>query len=137
MDEKENAWFLIPFMYVQALKKCTLFCWFLGEKNVASPFENLMSSTHDMAVWEPFRNNVDMDVQVCILLFTFWNLNIQCGVKERIVSGSRWVLFTGFFHVVFSNPWKSERPFMGLVSYGGVEDYFLILLATIVKRELI
>lgn len=38
-----------------------------GEKNVASPFENLMSSTHDMAVWEPFRNNVDMDVQAKVL----------------------------------------------------------------------
>lgn len=68
---------LNPIRIYPGIEKCTLFCWFLGEKNVASPFENLMSSTHDMAVWEPFRNNVDMDVQVCILLFTFYSVGLR------------------------------------------------------------
>lgn len=38
-----------------------------GEKSIASPFERVTalgeSSAYDMAAWEPFRNNVDMDAE--------------------------------------------------------------------------
>lgn len=38
-----------------------------GEKSVASPFERVSAfgegSAHDVAAWEPFRNNVDMDAE--------------------------------------------------------------------------
>ncbi|CAM6047994.1 unnamed protein product [Sphagnum compactum] len=38
-----------------------------GEKNVVSPFEQVAASAHHMALWEPFRNNVDMDLQAMLL----------------------------------------------------------------------
>jgi hypothetical protein len=41
---------------------------FAGDKSVQSPLEIVMASSRDMAVWEPFRNNVDMDLQVYLIL---------------------------------------------------------------------
>ncbi|XP_024373627.1 uncharacterized protein [Physcomitrium patens] len=38
-----------------------------GDKSVQSPLETVMVSSRDMAIWEPFRNNVDMDLQAKVL----------------------------------------------------------------------
>jgi hypothetical protein len=50
-----------------------------GEKNVVSPFEQVAASAHHMALWEPFRNNVDMDLQVGLIY-------ISCGDKISLLT---------------------------------------------------
>jgi hypothetical protein len=50
-----------------------------GEKNVVSPFEQVAASAHHMALWEPFWNNVDMDLQVGLIY-------ISCGVKISLLT---------------------------------------------------
>ncbi len=46
---------------------------------MVSPFEQVAASAHDMALWEPFRNNVDMDLQVGLIY-------ISCGIKISLLT---------------------------------------------------
>ena len=52
--------------HIFTCKYCPFSLIFSGDKGVQSPLEIVMASSRDMAVWEPFRNNVDMDLQVCL-----------------------------------------------------------------------
>jgi hypothetical protein len=49
---------------------------------VVSPFEQVAASAHDMALWEPFRNNVDMDLQVGLIY-------ISCDVKISLLTQAK------------------------------------------------
>ncbi len=46
---------------------------------MVSPFEQVAASAHHMALWEPFRNNVDMDLQVGLIY-------ISCGDKISLLT---------------------------------------------------
>ena len=50
----------------------------IGEKSIVTPLERVTTVgqgfNHEMAAWEPFRNNVDMDAEVSTLVLKSFSI---------------------------------------------------------------